>query len=122
MPYEVLTTRKEYLLVLEPFCRALHQALLDSGADHQLAANAMRISVSAECVGCQIQVSGEELFALSQPPSAEHATAKIGRLRLGQCARQGCDACYYRLEFRAHPPFVWHAVLARAEKLQRGID
>jgi hypothetical protein len=34
------------------------------------------------------RISGKELFALSQPPTAERATAKIGRLRLGDCARK----------------------------------
>jgi hypothetical protein len=61
---------------------------------------------------CGIRVSGEELFALSQPPSAEMATAKTGRLRLHYCARQGCDSCYYDVTLHLHEALNWAQVLA----------
>ena len=84
----------------------------DAGARREL-------KVTLDVTGCAIQVSGDELYALSQPPSPERATAKIGRMRLGDCARQGCEACYYRLTFQNQPGIDWQTVLSEIEMLRQ---
>jgi len=58
------------------------------------------------------------VIALSQRPSPERANAKIGRLRLGYCAREGCESYNYRVVFLDYPPTHWPEVLAQAESLQ----
>lgn len=77
---------------------------------------AFETSLSAECVSCGIPVSGAELYALSQPPSAEHANAKIGRLRMGDCARLKCDSYYYRMTFQPFPGVDWESLVSKFEK------
>jgi hypothetical protein len=109
------TIHQEHLLKLEPFCRGLAEALGRAGLAPDMIEGTMRASVSAECIQCGIRVSGEELYALSQPPSPELASAKIGRLRLGDCARQGCDSYYYKLAFQNHPGLDWPKLLAQIQ-------
>ncbi len=103
--------RQQHLVKLEPFCRCLAEALGKSGLREEECLSAFRDAVSAECVSCGMQVSGQELFALSQPPSAEGSTVKIGRLRKGDCARQGCDSYYYRLTFQPFGKIDWCKLL-----------
>ena len=115
MSQQLLTVRQEHLQNLAPFCRCLVDALQGTGLPPDEVLGALHDTVTAECVQCGIQVSGEELSALAQPPSPEHASAKIGRLRLGDCARKGCDSCYYRLSFQAHPKVDWPSLLSQIE-------
>lgn len=103
--------RQEHLQQLEPFCRGLTSSLAQSGLSAEEAAAAWRVGVSAECVQCGIRLFGEELYALSQPPSPTYASPKIGRLRLGDCAREGCNSYYYRLMFYPQPKVDWPKIL-----------
>jgi hypothetical protein len=112
------TLHQQHLLRLEGFCRGLGHALCRAGLGPAQVQAVWQSSVRAECVLCGIRVSGEELFALSQPPSALYGTAKLGRLRLGDCARHGCDSFYYRLTFQNYPRLNWPALLAEAEAFQ----
>jgi len=114
MKSEAVTTRKEYLYQLPRFCLALEETLRASGLTPDQTFEVFHSAVSAECLGCGILVSGEELFALAFSPSPERSTAKIGRLRLGDCARQGCQACYYRLAFLAQE-LDWPALLGKVD-------
>ena len=119
MTQEPLTIHQEYLYKLASFCTALDDALRQGGLNPDESLAVWRAAVSAECTGCAIQVSGEELYALSQPPCPERATAKIGRMRLGDCARQGCEACYYRLTFQNQPGIDWQKVLSEIERIRQ---
>jgi hypothetical protein len=109
-------THQEHLLKLEPLCRSLDEALTDAGWTPERVRDAFQTSVSAECVSCGIPISGTELFALSQPPSADHAHVKIGRLRMGDCAREKCDSYYYRVTFQAFPGADWASLVSQFEK------
>jgi hypothetical protein len=109
--------RQQELPKLQPLCRALAEALRRGGLGPEKALAVWRADVAAECTRCGIPVSGDELFALSQPPAAEHASAKIGRLRLGDCARSGCDSYHYQLTFSIHGQVDWAALLSQAEAL-----
>ncbi len=104
--------RQEHLQKVAPFCRALAEALRQAGMGLEQSGTVFAGSVSGECVTCGITVSGQELFALSQPPSAELAGVKIGRLRRGYCAREGCDSCYYTLSLQPHPKVGWPKILS----------
>jgi hypothetical protein len=92
---------------------SLHAAGLSSAQSVEI----FHSSVSAECTRCSIQVSGEELSALSQPPAADRATAKIGRLRLGDCARKDCSGCYYRFFFQPRAEVDWEKLLHEVDAL-----
>jgi hypothetical protein len=107
---------QQHLLKLEPLCRSLDEALTDAGWSPERVRDAFVTSVSAECVSCGIPVSGEELYALSQAPSADHAHVKIGRLRMGDCARERCDSYYYRITFQTFPGVDWASLVSQFEK------
>jgi len=88
--------RVEHLQTLAPLFCGVGQALAAGGLTKERCCELMRSEVRAECVQCGIHVSGEELFVLSELPGACKSNAKVQRLRLGDCARQGCDSYYYR--------------------------
>jgi hypothetical protein len=112
---ETVTVRQEHLCRLADFCQNLETALRAAGSTPEQCLEVFRTAVFAECVGCGIQVSGEELYALSQPPSAELASAKTGRLRLGDCARNGCEAWYYRVSIAPYQQVDWPKLLAEVD-------
>jgi hypothetical protein len=120
MPQPASTVREEHLQKLEPFCRALAQTLGGAGVKPEKTLEEFKAGLTAECEQCGIHLSGEELYALSQPPSEKYANVKLGRLRLGDCARQGCQSYFYRLTFRDSPSLDWPKLIERAEAIQRG--
>ena len=120
MNADQLLIRQMHLQKLEPFCQALDQALARAGLAPEQAHELWRVGVAAECTRCRIRIYGEELYALSQPPSEEYANAKLGRLRLGDCARSGCDSYYYRLTFFPCPEVNWAEILAAIERDPEG--
>lgn len=86
----------------------------------------LRDAISAQCVQCGIRLTGDELLALaeatedaegtraaSRPPAPPNP--KVARLRLGYCARSGCDSCYYRVTFEPRPGLDWTKLLPGAE-------
>jgi hypothetical protein len=119
MSQETAIVRQEDIRKLQAFCRALAEALRRGGLGAENVVGTWRAGVTAECTRCGISVSGDELFALSQPPAAEHASAKIGRLRLGDCARSGCEAYHYQLTFTLHGQLDWAALLLQTEAIQQ---
>ncbi len=108
-------SREQQLQKLESFCRALNGLFARAGLTPEQSEEVWRLGVAAECSRCGIRIYGEELYALSQPPSEKWANAKIGRLRLGNCARDGCDAYSYRLTFYPYGDLDWPAILASVD-------
>ncbi len=115
MVREAVTVHEEHLCKLADFCRVLEESLRAVGLSAEQSLRAFQSAISAECVRCGISVNGDELYALSQPPAAERASMKTGRLRLGDCARQGCDAWHYRLAFQPHLQLDWPKLLAEVQ-------
>ncbi len=112
---ETATVRQEHLCNLARFCQRLDAGLRWAGMTPEQCQATFRRAVSAECTGCGIYISGDELYALSQPPSAELASTKTGRLRLGDCARQGCEAWYYRVNLWPQSQLNWPSLLAQID-------
>src|SRR5437879_188454 len=110
--------RIEHLQRLGSLFRSVGRALARNGLSKERGCALMQSGVAAECVQCGIHVSGEELFALSQPSEGGKISSKVERLRLGDCARQGCDSFYYRVTFQSGAETDWAAILARAENPQ----
>jgi hypothetical protein len=68
----------------------------------------------SQCARCGIHVTGEEIMSVVV---ADHEgklpQAKLERLRLGYCAREGCDSDYYTIRFENHPGVDWGMVAAK---------
>src|SRR5262245_46217894 len=77
---------------------ALARAFGEAGIGGTRLEGLFKEQVKAECLGCGIIVSGEDLghitVVLGEPPTVDN---KLDRLRLGYCARNGCSSRYYRL-------------------------
>lgn len=76
------------------------------------------ICVSGQCRKCGLWISGDELYALAYAPRAEYATAKTGRMRLGFCAREGCDGYDYKVRFWDQEEVDWPALLEEVDRLR----
>jgi hypothetical protein len=110
--------REEQLPQLEAFCRRLVEALGRAGLEPDKSFEALRGSLTGECVKCGFRVSGEECFALSQVADGEGLVGTLQRLHLGDCARPGCESYSYRLRFQRHPDTDWIAILSQVEHIK----
>jgi hypothetical protein len=95
---------------------ALHQKLVASlAAAGNPAAELDEVlarDVSATCVKCGMNVTGNELVTAALAASAESlAESKLARLRQGYCGRNGCDSNYYTVRLAANPKLDWDRVL-----------
>jgi hypothetical protein len=75
-------------------------------------------AVEAECILCRITVSGADLIStgLHGDTDAAGVNAKLVRLRLGYCCRNGCPSNYYVVRFAPRPGIEWSEVWDRAER------
>ena len=88
---------------------ALTLADFDAAALHEV----FNRYVSAECLQCGIQITGDELGRIALVvPGDPAADAKIVRLRQGYCAQKDCESYYYRLVLNEHPRVDWHKLAA----------
>ena len=117
MAQEISLTREEPIQALGEFSSALTETLARAGlgADKAWAA---RAAVLAECVQCGMSISGEELFALSQPEPQTETNAKVRRLRLGDCARPGCESYHYRLTFQTCAAVDWATLVPQIDRIK----
>ena len=109
-----LLTKDVPLPKLEAFCQNLGKALHRAGVPSDIAGEIWRTGLDARCVECDIRIYGEELLTLSEPVANNPANTKRGRLHLGDCARQGCNAYSYRLTFYPCLNLNWPELLAAA--------
>src|SRR5689334_9877433 len=107
--------REEPIEKLERIVFALSEACKQYGAAQEKKRTALAAALSAECVACGVRVTGDELLALSQLPSALETSGRIKWLRLGCCARGGCDSRSYSLAFQNHPDLDWKELLSKME-------
>lgn len=121
MGTETQVVRTEQLPHLAAFCRALAEALRRAGVEQDGVFVVFHESVAAECLQCGAHVPGEELFVLSQPEADSDMNTDLRRLRLGYCAKAGCNSLQYRLSFGTRENLNWHSCLTQADRfLRRG--
>lgn len=75
---------------------------------------AMDTALSAECVQCGIRLSGSELLKFQEETSDD---ARVERLRVGYCARNGCESLFYRVTCAPHPQINWPGLLNPTHEL-----
>src|SRR5688572_29466931 len=111
--------RVEQLPQLAAFCRAAATILQQTGLEPGGVFVVFRESIPAECLQCGAQVPGEELFVLSQPEADSDISSSLRRMRLGYCAKPGCDSLQYRLSFGNRENLNWDSCFAGADKILR---
>jgi hypothetical protein len=65
-------------------------------------------ALGAECVQCGIKLSGSELLKFADETSDDE---RVERLRMGYCARNGCESLFYRVTCAPHPEVNWPGLL-----------
>jgi hypothetical protein len=75
---------------------------------------AIDTALSAECVQCGIKLSGSELLKFEGESSDD---PRVERLRIGYCARNGCESLFYRVTCAPHPQVNWPGLLNPAHEL-----
>lgn len=102
---------------------ALARALGEAGVGGQELHALFGSGVRAVCVGCGLPVSGTELGELAVTAGEERERelpAKLERLRLGYCPRNGCEARFFHLELPGPGRFDRGRVLGRTRDLLAG--
>src|SRR6185503_18627296 len=83
------------------FCRFVRTNLSERQINEADAASVLSHCLSAECSGCQLVITGNELNALATGHGV--ASQKLQRLQQGYCGRQGCNSYFYELKLQDHP-------------------
>lgn len=102
---------------LGDFCSAMEKILCEHWETYDTP-QVWHLCVSGQCRKCGIWISGDELYALAYAPRAELASAKTGRMRLGFCARDGCDGFHYKVRFWDQDEVDWSALLTEVDRLR----
>lgn len=108
---------------LAAFSQELAAACRHCDLDSEKASQVMSDAVVAECVKCNIHVRGDELLLIATATSDPSVHAKIKRMNLGYCARDGCESLTYLLRFNQTAGLDWekfqeHMEAARNKRLQ----
>ena len=111
MPGAADFTRQEPIRQLREFAAGLASYAAASAAPEKVRA-ALGQALSARCAGCGMVITGEELLALADGTGD---SAKLRRLRLGDCARQTCASAFYTVSGAEHPGLDWPSLLAFGE-------
>jgi hypothetical protein len=115
------TTTEHFLVREEPVPRlerivfALSEAAARCGECSDKIRSALPLALAADCVGCGMRVTGEELLILSRLPQ-QHESSRIKRLRTGHCARAGCECDQYLLLLQNHPDIDWAKLFSAGDE------
>src|SRR5262245_20015129 len=115
MTQDNFLVREEPIERLERIVYALSEACREFGSAQDKTRAALSKALSAECTVCGTRITGDELLALSQLPSALETSGRIKWLRLGSCPRNGCDSRAYLLMFQNHPGLDWRELFSKTE-------
>jgi len=115
MTTENISVREEKLEALADFVADLAEACRRCDSTDLKVFDKVSEALSAECPRCGIRVSGAELLAISTSAEDPSVHPKVKRMRLGYCARDGCESLMYRLQFGHVPNLDWNAVLSQME-------
>jgi hypothetical protein len=100
------------------FYANLARALTDAGITgrrlNEILASHLRVS----CARCDIHLTTEEIEQVSLvEETTQLSHPKLKRLRLGYCARAGCESDNYQIQLEAYPGVDWETVVAKANDL-----
>lgn len=107
-----LIARQQELSSLVRVSRALAETFASASPEKL---GALGESMFCECVQCGIFINGRELMQVEAIDPDTGEEGKLKRLRMGYCARKGCNSKSYRLAFHKHPDLDWNAVLPQID-------
>jgi hypothetical protein len=94
---------QQHLHQLGTFTRELAQRI----EANPIATDLPQLQLKAECIQCGIRINDTELLSLGKEKPIGETDSRLERLRLGYCARKGCDSIYYRVCAASSSPVDW---------------
>jgi hypothetical protein len=111
---ECFLVREDSIRRLPKLVFAASEACRRGIGDPQRSRAALSNAIRAQCTLCGFVLCGEELLALAEITNANEKSTMLQQLRAGHCAREGCAASHYRLQFYDTPEINWAVVLAES--------
>jgi hypothetical protein len=103
---------------------AAHSALREALAETGLGGNELNSIFTARtqvtCPGCGSVLSGPDLEQIAGSTADSVLPAKLERVRLGACPRNGCNSRFLKLQVARQPSLDLDKVLARVEGIISG--
>ena len=100
-------------------CSGITGALSEAGFSRSQLNDIFSKHIRGECVQCGIRITGEDMAHVALAgDKTEMPDSRLGRLRQGYCARNGCDSYYYRIHFDDYPDLDWTKILEKADNLE----
>lgn len=94
------------------------QVLTEAGLNGPRLNEVLATRLQTSCPRCGIQISSGELEQMAVLGEAtEFAHAKLNRLRLGYCAREGCESAVYSIHLDDCPGLDWEMTLKKVDEL-----
>jgi hypothetical protein len=102
---------------------ALASSLSETGINSCQLNEIFSTHVRAECVKCGMHITGDQIGQIAVlEEDASLSCPKLKRLRLGYCAREGCESYYYAFHLQAHPNIDWAAVIEKAHRFAIALE
>jgi hypothetical protein len=98
---------QQHLHHLCTFTRELAQRIETNRPAPGSPSESPQFQLKGECIQCGIRINDAELRSLGKEKPAGETDSRLERLRLGYCARKGCDSIYYRVSAAASSPIDW---------------
>jgi hypothetical protein len=96
----------------------LARALTETGISGSQLNEIFSTRLRARCVKCSIELTSAEIEQVSLvEDTTQLSHPKLKRLRLGYCAREGCESDDYRIQLEAYPGVDWESIAAKANDL-----
>jgi hypothetical protein len=118
MPPVAATAPKEITLRVEElpsFNSHLGRALLETGLNPTEVSQILANAVCFSCQSCEILVKSDEMDLVAfAADSAELVHPKLKRMKVGCCAREGCDGVSYSVRMAGGAGVDWECLTAKA--------
>jgi hypothetical protein len=102
---------------LARFFSSLGTVLIENNLTGAMLNDILTNHVSAECVLCGINITGDELgFLSTSDPSQELNNPKLTRIRLGYCGRADCQSRNYSVKLLSHAALDWPEIADKASQ------
>lgn len=75
---------------------------------------AVQEALSGDCIQCAIRMNGADLLSVNDEANRD---PRLERLRVGYCARNGCDSQFYAVATAPHPGVNWSALITPGDVL-----
>lgn len=96
----------------------LASTLTETGINGNQLNQIVTSSLHTSCSRCNISLTGEEVQQLTLvDDAAQLSHPKLKRLRLGYCAREGCESADYRIHLEPFTGVDWEALIVKANQL-----